>query len=165
MGILGWVIFGFAVGLIARALLPGDDTLGVIGTTTLGIVGALIGGWTGQALGWYRPGQGAGFVSATVGSILLLSLRRFGSSGGTARRSSNPGKTPKLGATERRNSLINKASLRLLRLPLSPRLKRRESLSEMEGAVRGRPDPARRVLRGNPPGFVDDYASRQWQRV
>jgi uncharacterized membrane protein YeaQ/YmgE (transglycosylase-associated protein family) len=76
MGILGWVIFGFAVGLIARALLPGDDTLGVIGTTALGIVGALIGGWSGQALGWYRPGQGAGFVSATVGSILVLGLRR-----------------------------------------------------------------------------------------
>ncbi len=72
MSILGWVLFGFVVGLIARALMPGRDPLGLIGTTVLGIVGALLGGWVGQALGWYGPTDGAGFVSATLGAIVVL---------------------------------------------------------------------------------------------
>src|SRR5690606_31806834 len=72
MGIFGWIIFGFVVGLIARAIMPGKDPLGIIGTTVLGIVGALFGGWIGQALGWYGPGEGAGFIAATVGAVVLL---------------------------------------------------------------------------------------------
>lgn len=72
MNILGWILFGFVVGLIARAVMPGRDPLGLIGTTVLGIVGALLGGWVGQALGWYSPNEGAGFIAATVGAVLLL---------------------------------------------------------------------------------------------
>ena len=72
MTILGWVLFGFVIGLIARAVMPGRDPLGFIGTTVLGIIGALLGGWTGRALGWYGPDDGAGFIAATVGAVVVL---------------------------------------------------------------------------------------------
>lgn len=74
MSILGWILFGFVVGLIARAVMPGRDPLGLIGTTVLGMVGALLGGWLGQALGWYRANEGAGFLAATVGAVVLLAV-------------------------------------------------------------------------------------------
>lgn len=74
MTILGWILFGFVVGLIARVVMPGRDPLGFIGTTVLGIIGALIAGWLGQAVGWYGPGQGAGFISATLGAIIVLAI-------------------------------------------------------------------------------------------
>ena len=74
MSVLGWILFGFVVGLIARALMPGHDPLGLIGTTVLGIVGALAGGWVGQAFGWYQPDEGASFLAATVGAILVLGV-------------------------------------------------------------------------------------------
>lgn len=74
MSILGWIVFGFVVGLIARAIMPGRDPLGLIGTTALGVVGALVAGWLGQAFGWYRPDEGAGFIAATVGAIIVLAV-------------------------------------------------------------------------------------------
>src|SRR3954465_807983 len=74
MTVLGWILFGFVVGLIARAVMPGRDPLGLIGTTVLGIVGALLAGWLGQALGWYGPDDGAGFVSATLGAVIVLAI-------------------------------------------------------------------------------------------
>src|ERR1700761_4752823 len=74
MNILGWILFGFVVGLIARAVMPGRDPLGLIGTTVLGIVGALVAGWVGQALGIYAPNDGAGFVAATLGAIVVLAI-------------------------------------------------------------------------------------------
>lgn len=74
MGVLGWILFGFVVGLIARALMPGRDPLGLIGTTVLGILGALLGGWAGRALGWYGSNDTAGFIAATVGAIIVLLL-------------------------------------------------------------------------------------------
>lgn len=54
--------------------MPGRDPLGLIGTTVLGIVGALAAGWIGQALGIYAPDDGAGFVSATIGAIVVLAV-------------------------------------------------------------------------------------------
>jgi uncharacterized membrane protein YeaQ/YmgE (transglycosylase-associated protein family) len=69
MGVLGWILFGFVVGLIARAIMPGRDPLGLVGTTLLGIVGALCAGWIGQALGWYTATDGAGFIAATIGAV------------------------------------------------------------------------------------------------
>ena len=74
MAILGWILFGFVVGLIARVIMPGRDPLGLIGTTVLGIVGALLAGWIGHLVGWYQPGEGAGFVSATIGAIIVLAI-------------------------------------------------------------------------------------------
>lgn len=74
MNILGWILFGFVVGLIARAIMPGRDPIGLIGTTVLGIIGALLAGWLGQALGFYAPDEGAGFVAATLGAVVVLAL-------------------------------------------------------------------------------------------
>jgi uncharacterized membrane protein YeaQ/YmgE (transglycosylase-associated protein family) len=74
VSIIGTIIIGFIVGLIARAIHPGDDKLGFIFTTLLGIAGALVATYGGQALGLYRPGQPAGFVGATLGAIVLLAI-------------------------------------------------------------------------------------------
>lgn len=74
MSILGWILFGFVVGLIARAIMPGRDPLGLIGTTILGIVGALVAGWIGRALGLYASTDGAGFVAATLGAVVVLAI-------------------------------------------------------------------------------------------
>ena len=65
-------IVGFVVGLIARAILPGEQKLGIILTAVLGIVGALVAGFAGQALGWYQPGQPAGFIASVVGAMVVL---------------------------------------------------------------------------------------------
>jgi uncharacterized membrane protein YeaQ/YmgE (transglycosylase-associated protein family) len=65
-------IVGFVVGLIARAILPGTQKLGLILTAVLGIAGSFIAGFVGQALGWYLAGEGAGFIGSIVGAIVLL---------------------------------------------------------------------------------------------
>lgn len=66
------IVIGFVVGLLARFLKPGDDRMGIILTTLLGIAGALLAGWIGQQMGWYAPGQPAGFFGALLGAILIL---------------------------------------------------------------------------------------------
>jgi len=76
MGILGWILFGLVVGIVAKFLMPGRDPGGIIITIVLGIVGALIGGFIGQALNLYEPGEPAGFVGATLGAILVLWIYR-----------------------------------------------------------------------------------------
>ncbi|KTT17744.1 GlsB/YeaQ/YmgE family stress response membrane protein [Pseudacidovorax intermedius] len=72
MGIIWTIIIGFIVGLIARALKPGNDSAGFIVTTLIGIVGSLIATYLGQAMGWYAAGQPAGFIASVVGAIILL---------------------------------------------------------------------------------------------
>ena len=76
MGILGWILFGLVVGIVAKFIMPGRDPGGFIITIILGIVGALIGGFIGQALNLYQPGEPAGFVGATLGAILVLWIYR-----------------------------------------------------------------------------------------
>lgn len=76
MGILGWILFGLVVGIVAKFIMPGRDPGGIIITIILGIVGALIGGFIGQALNLYQPGEPAGFVGATLGAILVLWIYR-----------------------------------------------------------------------------------------
>lgn len=73
-GIIGTIIIGFFVGLIARFLKPGDDRMGFLFTTLVGIVGAFIGRFLGQALGIYRANEPAGFVGAVVGAVIVLAL-------------------------------------------------------------------------------------------
>jgi uncharacterized membrane protein YeaQ/YmgE (transglycosylase-associated protein family) len=65
-------VVGFVVGLIARAVLPGSQSLGIILTTLLGIAGSFVAGFAGQAMGWYQAGQGAGFIGSIVGALVLL---------------------------------------------------------------------------------------------
>ncbi|AYN19186.1 GlsB/YeaQ/YmgE family stress response membrane protein [Alcaligenes aquatilis] len=72
MGIISMIIVGFIVGLLARAVMPGDQKMGWIMTTILGIVGAFVAGYLGQAMGWYVPGQGAGWIGSIVGAIIVL---------------------------------------------------------------------------------------------
>ena len=73
MGILWTIIIGFIAGVIAKFVMPGDnEPSGFILTTILGIVGAFVASYLGQALGWYRPGEGAGLIGAVVGAIIVL---------------------------------------------------------------------------------------------
>lgn len=74
MGIIGWIVFGFIVGLLARAIMPGRDSMGLIATTLLGIVGGLLAGWAGTALGWYDSSSGAGIFASVVGAIIVLAI-------------------------------------------------------------------------------------------
>jgi uncharacterized membrane protein YeaQ/YmgE (transglycosylase-associated protein family) len=72
MGIIGTIFIGLIVGLIARFLKPGDDSMGWIMTILLGVGGAIATTYGGQALGIYQVGQGAGFVGAVIGAVVLL---------------------------------------------------------------------------------------------
>jgi uncharacterized membrane protein YeaQ/YmgE (transglycosylase-associated protein family) len=74
MGIIGTIFIGLIVGLIARFLKPGDDSMGWIMTILLGIGGAIAATYGGQALGIYQAGQGAGFIGAVIGAVVLLVL-------------------------------------------------------------------------------------------
>ena len=77
IGILGWIVFGLIVGLIAKLLMPGRDPGGFIITMALGIAGAVIGGLIGRTLGWYGPNESAGFLMSLLGAIVLLALYRM----------------------------------------------------------------------------------------
>ena len=70
--IIGTIVVGFIVGLIARAIKPGDDKMGLIMTTLLGIAGAFLARYAGSAMGWYRPEEPAGWVASVVGAVILL---------------------------------------------------------------------------------------------
>lgn len=73
MGIIWTIIIGFLAGVIAKFIMPGpNEPRGFIMTTLLGIVGAVVANFLGQALGWYRIGEGAGLIGATVGAIIVL---------------------------------------------------------------------------------------------
>jgi uncharacterized membrane protein YeaQ/YmgE (transglycosylase-associated protein family) len=75
MGIIWTIIIGFLAGVIAKFIMPGrNEPSGFILTTLLGIVGAFLATWLGQALGWYRPGEGAGLIGAIVGAIIVLAI-------------------------------------------------------------------------------------------
>jgi uncharacterized membrane protein YeaQ/YmgE (transglycosylase-associated protein family) len=71
-GIIGWIVFGLVIGILAKLLMPGRDPGGFIITVLLGIAGAVLGGFIGRALGFYGPGEAAGFVMSLVGAVVLL---------------------------------------------------------------------------------------------
>jgi uncharacterized membrane protein YeaQ/YmgE (transglycosylase-associated protein family) len=76
MSIIWTIIVGFFAGVVAK--LPGNnEPSGFIMTTILGIVGAIVASYLGQALGWYKAGEGAGFIGAVVGAIILLVVYGF----------------------------------------------------------------------------------------
>ena len=72
MSIIATIFIGLVVGLVARFLKPGNDPLGWIMTIVLGIAGSFLANYAGTAMGWYRPGQTAGFIASVVGAIILL---------------------------------------------------------------------------------------------
>jgi uncharacterized membrane protein YeaQ/YmgE (transglycosylase-associated protein family) len=74
---LGAIIIGFIAGIIAKLVTPGDPKpRGFILTTVLGVVGAVLATFLGQAIGWYQPGQTAGFIGAIIGAIIILIIWR-----------------------------------------------------------------------------------------
>jgi len=77
IGVLGWIVFGLIVGIVAKLLMPGRDPGGFIVTMAIGIAGALVGGFLGRAVGWYGPNDTAGFLMSVLGAIVLLALYRM----------------------------------------------------------------------------------------
>ncbi|PHK95345.1 GlsB/YeaQ/YmgE family stress response membrane protein [Pseudoroseomonas rhizosphaerae] len=75
MGIIWTIIIGFLAGVVAKWIMPGrNEPSGFILTTILGIVGAFVASYLGQAVGWYRVGEGAGFIGAVVGALIVLAI-------------------------------------------------------------------------------------------
>ena len=72
MGYVWMAVIGFVVGLIARAVLPGTQSLGIILTVALGIAGSFLAGFAGQAMNLYKEGQPAGWIASVLGAIVLL---------------------------------------------------------------------------------------------
>lgn len=76
-GIIGWIIIGALAGGLAKLIMPGRDPGGCLVTILLGIAGAVVMGFIGRAVGWYGPDDGAGFIAAVLGAILLLFVYRM----------------------------------------------------------------------------------------
>jgi uncharacterized membrane protein YeaQ/YmgE (transglycosylase-associated protein family) len=76
-GILGWIVFGLIIGVIAKLVMPGRDPGGIIVTILLGIVGAVLGGYIGQVVGMYGPNQSAGVFMSILGAVLVLFIYRL----------------------------------------------------------------------------------------
>jgi len=72
MGVLWTIILGFVIGVVAKLLHPGKDNMGFIMTILLGVAGSLLAGLIGEALDWYKAGEGAGFIASVVVAIILL---------------------------------------------------------------------------------------------
>ena len=77
MSILGTLFIGLIAGFIARALKPGNDSMGWIMTALLGVAGSFLAGFLGTALGLYRQGDPVGFLASVVGAIILLVIYSF----------------------------------------------------------------------------------------
>ena len=76
MTIIGWIVLGLLVGVVAKLITPGSDPGGLILTMVLGIAGALLGGFIGRGLGWYGEDDPVGFLMALLGAVLILVVRR-----------------------------------------------------------------------------------------
>jgi uncharacterized membrane protein YeaQ/YmgE (transglycosylase-associated protein family) len=77
MHIIGWIVFGFVVGLLARAILPGEQKMGIIATTLLGIGGSLLGGFIANAVSHHHEGSSVGWIGSIIGAIVLLAVYMF----------------------------------------------------------------------------------------
>ena len=76
-GWLWWIVIGLLAGGIAKMLVPGRDPGGCIVTILLGIAGAVVAGFLGKSLGWYEQGEGAGFLAAILGAVIILFVYRL----------------------------------------------------------------------------------------
>jgi uncharacterized membrane protein YeaQ/YmgE (transglycosylase-associated protein family) len=74
MGYVWMAMVGFVVGLLARAVLPGDQKLGIVLTAVLGIAGSFLANLAGQAMGFYKGGDTAGLLASVLGAVVLLVL-------------------------------------------------------------------------------------------
>ena len=74
MHLLWMIIVGLVIGVIAKLIVPGRDPGGIIITALLGIAGSVVAGWIGRSLGWYEPGQPAGFIASVFGAIIILAV-------------------------------------------------------------------------------------------
>ena len=72
MGIIWTIVLGFVIGIVAKLLYPGKENMGLIMTILLGIGGSFLAGIRGQAIGWYRAGEGGGFIASVIVAIILL---------------------------------------------------------------------------------------------
>lgn len=77
MSILGWILFGLIIGALAKLVMPGRDPGGILVTMLLGIAGAVLGGFLGRAMGFYGPGEAAGFLMSFLGAVALLWIYRM----------------------------------------------------------------------------------------
>ncbi|MFN7122921.1 MAG: GlsB/YeaQ/YmgE family stress response membrane protein [Hydrogenophaga sp.] len=77
MSILGTLFIGLIAGFIARAIKPGNDSMGWIMTALLGVAGAFLAGYLGAALGFYTQGDPVGFIASVIGAIILLLIYGF----------------------------------------------------------------------------------------
>jgi uncharacterized membrane protein YeaQ/YmgE (transglycosylase-associated protein family) len=76
-GFLGWIIIGALAGALAKFIMPGRDPGGCIVTILLGVGGAMLAGFISHQLGWDRGNQGAGFIAAVIGAIIILFIWRL----------------------------------------------------------------------------------------
>lgn len=72
MGVIWTIVLGFVIGLIAKLIHPGKENMGLIMTIVLGIAGSFLAGIIGEAIGWYKAGEGAGFIASVIVAIILL---------------------------------------------------------------------------------------------
>ena len=85
MGIVVWLVIGLIAGFVARAVVPGNDSMGVAGTLVLGLIGSLIGGFLGNLIGDGEMGfEAAGIIGSILGAIVALLAYKAISSRSTA---------------------------------------------------------------------------------
>jgi uncharacterized membrane protein YeaQ/YmgE (transglycosylase-associated protein family) len=77
LALIAWIVSGIIIGALAKLVMPGRDPGGLVVTMLLGIAGAMIGGVLGRSLGFYGPGQSAGWIMSILGAILVLALYRM----------------------------------------------------------------------------------------
>jgi uncharacterized membrane protein YeaQ/YmgE (transglycosylase-associated protein family) len=76
-GFLAWIVIGALAGGLAKLIMPGRDPGGCLVTVLIGVAGAALAGFLGNQLGWYERGEGAGFIAAVIGAILILFVYRL----------------------------------------------------------------------------------------
>ena len=72
MGFIWTIVLGFVIGLVAKFVVPGKENMGFVKTILLGVAGSFLAGVVGQLIGWYKAGEGAGFIASVIVAIILL---------------------------------------------------------------------------------------------